>query len=774
MSFFPPGLMWILPTRMAVTRARERLLVESEAGVVLEPKIYYFGSLEKKLAVELKVGETLTKAGQAMVLEDLLEAGESSLGLTSRQVGRGLIMQTAQLIEELKNSEVDPDTFGFMGRMLSSSPKVAGLEEIYRAYQDFLEKNGLRDRSDSRRALIRALRNGARPRTLAKVQNIVLMDFYRLTPFQVDLTKALARAVDRVEVNLTCPDWLHNFKADHDLIKTGNPFAETLVSIRGLEAMDGQSGLELNTGPGKRRRPPALAWLGHLFQPAPESTPAPDLDGAIDIWAAPGRYAEVEEIGRRIWELVEQGVPPDRIALVVRDLGGYGDLIEDVFRRFRLPLFFRRGAPLAIQAPVRALLACMRLAASPWPREQVLDILASPYLTVGLSVTWPRAADLCARANVTDDRAGGGWERNLERLARTSPADRQDIADLLAAVKRLKTWLPPLVEPQTWTEFAEKALDLLGRFKLEENIKKSRGIHLQRDLPALKKLTECLGELQAAARQVGLQNRVLSPDKINRGFRKAIQEKTIGQIGSETGGIMVLNAFDLHGLAFDHLFLAGINEDEFPQNSQEGLLIDETLAGAFNQTSGRRIFTTAAANYRQEELLFYHLLEAAGTSLVLSYCNTDERGRVRLPSALLDEVVRLWPEGVLEESALPSRGRPPLDDALTREELLSGLAENLLGSVRDETTLAREVLSGLLEDTDDRSRWESLSGRALMEQARVLGQPGPYGGLVDPSLFSAWSEGLNRKTAAPLLSPTLLEEYGRCPLCFLGQKDHGS
>ncbi|MBF0530437.1 MAG: hypothetical protein HQK55_14440, partial [Deltaproteobacteria bacterium] len=189
-------------------------------------------------------------------------------------------------------------------------------------------------------------------------------------------------------------------------------FRETLGAIRQLESTpdDGHEPELQFCHPDRDQN--QRKWLENLFRPenskkSPSDLISPPPDH-IQVIAAPGRYAEADHIGRLIHSLLKEGIPSERIGVCVHDLGLYGQLFDDVFRRLGLPLFFRRGAPLLIQAPVRALMALFRLADSHWERDLVLDLLASPYLDLGFGLSWTRAAELSSPAGITDDLAGGG------------------------------------------------------------------------------------------------------------------------------------------------------------------------------------------------------------------------------------------------------------------------------------------------------------------------------------------------------------------------------
>src|SRR5262249_19226061 len=101
-------------------------------------------------------------------------------------------------------------------------------------------------------------------------------------------------------------------------------------------------------------------------------------DGSIRLVAAPNRYREVEEAVRDARRRLD-ATPAARIALVARDLAVYRELIEDVCRRYRVPVRFRRGTPLVASALVRTVLGCLRCVVEGFPRARLEAVLETDY-----------------------------------------------------------------------------------------------------------------------------------------------------------------------------------------------------------------------------------------------------------------------------------------------------------------------------------------------------------------------------------------------------------
>jgi ATP-dependent helicase/nuclease subunit B len=66
--------------------------------------------------------------------------------------------------------------------------------------------------------------------------------------------------------------------------------------------------------------------------------------GDIDIFSAPGEGRECVEIARRLLARVREGIPFDRMAVLLRSSEEYRANLEEAFGRARIPVHFARGA----------------------------------------------------------------------------------------------------------------------------------------------------------------------------------------------------------------------------------------------------------------------------------------------------------------------------------------------------------------------------------------------------------------------------------------------
>ena len=766
-SYFPPGLVLVLPTSQTVAQKRVELL-KSSSGVLLGARVYSIGRLERTIVEELTSDlRVISDLGRDHLLEYILKEAGEKLDEEKRFYSphTGFLRGMGELIKELRMSELTPRLLADSGRGILPESRLTFIENTYLKYLDHLTDNGLTDNEGRRLETLRRLDAGSTPPFLSGIHHISFIGFSRLTPFQIQFIRALARHFSKVDIHLSCPSWLIDIRNTDLEFRDLGAFSETIRTIQELERTSRSvDHLELFFETISHGDSADLAYLeAHLLKPQ-SVVSVQERPDDIEVWAAPGIYAEVEAIGREIGRLVTGGVKPDRIAVAFGDLSEYGQMVEDVFRRFRLPLFFRRGAPLAIQGPVRAAIALIRLANSSWNREQILDLAASPYLDLGIDLPVSRLAEITAKAGMTDERAGVSWERNLNRLMEGSEPDRADAIYLKDKIRQLKELITPLSRRQTWGNFLAELRKLLGEFNLEDRVKTGGGDFLHRDAPAWLELENLMVELEQAARESGAEMAPLDSAALEKGFFRALRNRNIGGSGLTEGGIMVLSAYDLHGLKFDYLFMAGLNEGVFPKITAEGAILNDNQVMALNQAAGRRYLKTRTDMYQEYETLFYHGAVNTQKKLILSYSKMDNAGRLLLSSSLLDEIQRLWSGSDLVRE-IPLQAVPNYEDLRTTQELLERLAWDQ--QVGRESAIGLALLGKVMKDRTLQGEWKFIQQRGRIERMRYNGLAGPYNGLIqDPDSIGPWLAKLPVYHQQPLFSPTFFQQFGECPFKF--------
>jgi len=469
---------------------------------------------------------------------------------------------------------------------------------------------------------------------------------------------------------------------------------------------------------------------------------------------APGPEAEIREIAGRIRRLLDTGVRPESVALVVRRLDEtLTAAVRRQFGRLGIP-FSGEGASVPSGAPARRVraLAELLLRGAEAPAAAWLESAGPEAIPGG-----PRLAGLVLRtvgaatirdATVLDVEAVCAGDGSL-RLPVVEGVDEHD-----GRLQRRRRTVPrPLVA--AIVETAGKLRRLLDRRPRSTDAAALAGwfAELFRLLgPAGQPVTDAEGavrEILTSLETAGeLRWEALAPVVADRLARLAT-----APAGGRGGGVAVLGVTEARGRTFDHLFLADLRRGVFPFRRPEDPLLPEIARRQLSAVLAE--IPLAARSPLEERYLFAQLLSSAG-AVTLSWAATDHDGRATNPSAFLE---RLSLEGRLEA---PLRGEdcPLVADVFdpAHEECVRPQIEHL-------------VATGLRGDRDTvGSMLEAVAGPVGSHAARVLDlldpprrpEPvlGPFDGAVGaPPPGELWV--------------TRLEAVSRCPFRAFLERDLG-
>jgi PD-(D/E)XK nuclease superfamily protein len=704
----------------------------------------------------------------------------------------GLVSEYCGVIDELKGAGLAlEDVASAIDRLdpAVSSRTRQGLQQLVAAlrhYQSHLAQAGLVDQGDRALAVVFHLKQhltvGTRPAMLHGVRRIIIHDVYHLSLMQYALVALLIKLVDEGGM-------LQHFSSGLNIDAV--TFAE--FTWQRFVADESLAALVLPEFARPRPRGGNLEALSErLFTRGPLESMAPD--GTLTIIAAPGRTREVEIIARHIRAFLADGICPEQIAIVVRNLDQYGDLLESVCRRYQIPLWFRRGMPLFHVPLTKAVFGLLDLAESTYARAALLKLLTSAYLRPEGS--WPD--DLVGLVN-----AAGYLDRSYIELPellnayvrRRQPSEEEThkIQALANWIEALQTALDELVAtPRPFLAHLETLKSLLSQL----GVFRAMGMHpevplhvVQRDREAIRLIFDTLWTGAEAFHLLGnvplafADFRLLAID--------LLRHVTLDQPLPSEGAVRVLGVRDTLGLEFDHVFVPGLADAEFPRHYIEHPVLDDNARRALNPAAravlaekfagilehrllGKILFTTLE-KAREEPLLFFLALEAANQTCVLSYPTRTANGEAIFASIFVDEVRRHYREAdgqtqlIERPPALPSTPLPA--QCLEPGELLRRAAMTW-GST------AGEPVSGLTA-LDEALRSRGVMVERLQALARIEGGRKGYllspGSAVDfdPAPFGDISRqiDLRHRFLDPQRpwSPTMLEDAAACPFAFFSK-----
>jgi ATP-dependent helicase/nuclease subunit B len=539
------------------------------------------------------------------------------------------------------------------------------------------------------------------------------------------------------------------------------------------------------------------------------------LDNEVEVFSAPGESRECVEIARRVLGLARNGIPLDRIAVLLRSPEEYRAHLQEAFSRARIPVHFARGAVRPDPAG-RAFYSLLKCAAE--------------------SLSARRFAEYLSLAQVPDAAPGGTPPEALPRGDRWVVPDPELVPQLTAGVVD-EAMVPPKTDiptssgdepparegqlraPRRWERLLVEAAVIGGRDRWRrridglanelrlrlaemgeadetlartlEDLSSFAGYSLPLideldSLPAAVNWSEWLDRLGAlATRALRQPDRVLAVlaelapmapvgpvtlTEILIVLERLLLQTAVPPSSQRYGKVFVGPIEAARGLTFDAVLVPGLAEKMFPRKIvEEPILLD-----AMREQMGGGLATNAS-RLEAERLALALAAGAAERRICFSYPRLDlDQARPRVPSFYALETVRA------------AEGRLPDFTELARRAETATTARLGWPAPPDPV----EAIDDAERDLSILDRLVALPGESS-GAARYLVTANPWLARALRTRYQRWSrswtsaDGLTSRSdvvraimarhtlRVRSYSPTALQSYARCPYQFFLKAIHG-
>ena len=651
-------------------------------------------------------GAELSPAQRRRAVAVAVESRRGRLGPLRRSAGRpGFARAFVRLLDELQSAGIEPATVEASAATLEGSAYLSDVAALFAGYTEMRDRSGRIDSHGLAREAIELLRRdgsfwGGRP--------VFLYGLDDLTPNQLELVEVLAGLT---EVTVALP-----FEPGNSALAAR---ARLLGELRERIGATEETATEADPA---NTESPFLFHLARAFGSADaEAQPPADLL----LLRSAGERGEAEAVATEVSKLLAAGADPAEIAIALRDPARRGPAIAAALEANGIATALEAELPVAGTAVGGALGALLEAEFGAGSAADLLRYLRGPSGFSAGRVDWLERA---LRRGRVEDAAGAlklwqGEEGEAPRdLVRLREAAQRSPAALAAAVGRLAATMAsrplrgegdgPALGPGDGLEL-RAAATISG---------------------ALAELAE-LGPLAPTAEELGATIAELA-------FRV--------WSGPVEGRVRIASPYRLRAGRFDHVFVASLQDGEFPRRDRGG---DPFLSEAQRAQLGLDPRRDSEA---EERYLFAVCLALPRRRLVLSYRDSDENGGAEARSPLLDEVRSLLaplPDGstadAVEEAI--TRGRDlarvvhPLAEAPSEDELARALATH--GPGADAAALLAQV--GIEDELATRVGARIAAARRAEAASRA---PGP---LRNPAVTESLA-------SVPAYGGTTLELFDVC------------
>lgn len=628
----------------------------------------------------------LGELGKQMVLRAVIESHRERLRLFGRAAGRpGFIARLAGTLKELRSQLVSAADLDEQRRRLEAEdwkdgPGARGYPILAHKLHDLaLLEAGFREQLRERftdpddtlsLAALRLAESSQFHHALVWIDG-----FAGFTPQEYELLSALMQKAARMKVALCLdPDRLDVRPEETD------PFHPTLDTYGRLLDRARRHGVEVvpsvllpapggsgTATPPRFARAPYLAHLEREFFCHPPQPRPGNPAGEVRLVAAGSRRAEVEAAARQVLGLArETGLRWREMAVIVRNLEAYADLVATTFADHDIPVFIDRRLPVAHHPLVELLRSLLEIFATGWAPEPVFRLLKTD-----LTPLERDAVDRLENYVLEHGIRGAAWLESAPwRYTRwyfleEDQAPRPDEQRLASEMDRLRRRVAALLRPFASAlarlagdgeglpvgRLTAALLEFLDRLRVADTLELWRGEAeaqghqgtAQEHVQVWEGVTDLLDQLVE-----GLGDRWFTLKEYARILETGLESLRLGLIPPALDQVLVGSVERSRQPELRAALVLGAGDGVLPAAPPEDAIFTDQERDRLGE-AGVELAATGRLRSFHEQFLTYIALTRSSEFLWVSYPLADDDGRALAPSPAITRLRQLFP-GLVEET----------------------------------------------------------------------------------------------------------------------------
>ncbi|KGX92636.1 ATP-dependent helicase [Pontibacillus halophilus JSM 076056 = DSM 19796] len=670
-----PPILYIVPDQMTFQQ-EYALLKDGEVEGSIRAQVLSFSRLAWRVFQEVGGGtkKMLSSTGVQMMLRKIAEERKSDWNVFQKAIEKqGFMEQLETMMTEFKRYRVTPtllqEQLTNMDRFQHKHPGEQTLqhklEDMLYIYEHMTEAMSGQyiDNEDMLQLLIDQLEKAS----FLDGAEIYLDGFHRFTPQELMVIQALMKKATRTSVTLTLDRPRYGDIDELDLFyQTGHTYQ--VIEQTGQEVGIGVSEIKYLDGEfGRFHYLSGLQHLEHYFN----ARPAPPYQGEVPLTVAQAvnPRAEVEGVAQEIVGLVrDHGYRYQDMAILIREPEVYHDLIQTVFRDYRIPVFVDEKRTMLNHPLIELLRSALEVIEGNWRydalfrllktdfipatddehplTQEAIDELENYVLEYGIRTKSRWLSDQrwhfkrfrgFDQASQTDEE-----KRKEERMNRL----RQQVVDALEPLDTkfreartvrertvvLFTWLEQLGVPRKLDQWRDE-------FDEQGEIERSREQEQVWD--------SVIGLMDEMVEMVGEE--ALSMNVYRTTMESGFDSLNFAHVPPSMDHIIVGNVDRSRITGIKCAFLLGVNEGMWPMKPQSEGVISERERELLSE-SGLALADSSKRQLLDDHFYVYLAFTAAADYLWVSYPLSNEEGKSKTPAPMVKRVLEMFPS--IEEKLL--------------------------------------------------------------------------------------------------------------------------
>lgn len=437
-----------------------------------------------------------------------------------------------------------------------------------------------------------------------------------------------------------------------------------------------------------------------------------DYSDRITLIEAQDNEKEIDLIARQIKELLlNKQAEASGICVAFNMISSFSKAVRDRFTLYGIPFNLTDRYALNCSPVVVSVFNLLEVLENDYYYKNIIRAFGSDFMSsfgVDVNNLQKCAAEL---------RIISGYKNWIDTLKDNFNNDSRRYERGIKDIQKINSLLIPFTNKLTPAGFKKAFHDLVKKLELTSKLLNLDNAAIEEGIKALTLFIETTDEVISLIEMEKGKDEKLSARHYISNIRTAVNSSRYNIKERPGSGVLVTSINEIRGLEFDHLFIGGLTDGEFPLRYSPEIF----YSGAY--------FIQEEKHSAEERYNFYQVLCAWKKNLYLSYALSDGKKELTR-SSFMNDLTSLFEHRIITESDFAS-------SVYSKEELLK-----YFGSGYPE--LVNEIPPALIADFEsDKLRYEDpLSS---------------FNGILGDSF---------KEQPDAEFSVTQLESYGKCPFKY--------
>ncbi len=646
---------------------------EEQNSAVINAEVLTFARMAHRVSSEVGGSNktVLSNCGKSMLIYSILSNKKNNLKFLGKSDSNIDMVMTQ--ITELKKHGVTLENLKTLMEQVGENDLYLEnkLQDIYTVYSKFQEKivNNYVDENDA----LTILEGQLDATDMFKNTEIYIDEFVGFTKQEYAIIAKLLKQASKVTITVTSNSMEKTDEASNDIFFSNKETIEKILRI----AKETKTSVEEPVFLEKIYRFKSKE-LNHIERNL-YNFPYKKYDGNVEnlsLFLANNQYSEIEEVARRILELVRSKKFRYRdISVITKNIDVYSNLCKAIFKEYDIPVFIDEKRDLSQNILVKYLISILDIFARNWSYDSVFNYIKCGFLNIT-----PSDIYLLENYALKWEIKGSKWYKadwNFHDEDSTGKATIDHINELRREI------VTPLVELKnnlSGNKTAKQISENLYNFLIKNNIDKVLESKIK-ELNDMQKV-DIAAEYETSWKIVMqvLDEIVLVFGDENITFESYMQilktglgESKLGTIPMAQDEVTVGDVDRSRSHKIKAVFIIGLNDGMFPSiNKAEGFLNDDDREKI--KQNGVELAKGTIDRIYEDNFNIYKAFTTAEERIFLSYSSSDMEGKSLRPSVLVSRIKKIF-EGLKETSDVIYRKSEISTKENTFKELLINLRE---------------------------------------------------------------------------------------------------